>query len=86
MAIDFNTGVDISEGTSFADFFEDTSEDTSYYRLWTGEIDDDGNVVDGSVVDTDQGGGWVAAEDLASLEVSTEQFGHNTLYVQPYSD
>jgi len=35
---------------------------------------------------TELGGGWVAAEDLADLTVSEAQAGHNTMYVQPYTD
>lgn len=86
MAITFNTGVDITEGTTtFADLFSDDDARTTYYRLWTGDVTPQGQVIEGSVVETDLGGGWVTAENLDTLLVTGDQAGHNTLYVQTYN-
>ncbi|EFI34203.1 hypothetical protein Dthio_PD1554 [Desulfonatronospira thiodismutans ASO3-1] len=82
--IEFNVDSDISVGTSFSELFTDQDDTTTWYQLWTGELDQEG-VVQGSVVDTEAGGGWVRAEDLNGLQVTGDQAGHNTIYVQAYS-
>ncbi|WP_244156335.1 putative Ig domain-containing protein [Desulfonatronospira thiodismutans] len=82
--IEFNVDSDISVGTSFSQLFTDQDDTTTWYQLWTGELDQDG-VVQGSLVDTQSGGGWVRAEDLNGLQVTGDQAGHNTIYVQAYS-
>ncbi|EFI34177.1 hypothetical protein Dthio_PD1525 [Desulfonatronospira thiodismutans ASO3-1] len=82
--IEFHTDVDISLETSFADLFTDEDDTSTWYQIWTGEMDEEG-VVQGSLVDTEEGGGWVRAEDLNNLLFTADQDGHNTVYVQSYS-
>ncbi|EFI34206.1 lipoprotein [Desulfonatronospira thiodismutans ASO3-1] len=83
MSIQFNQDLEITLGTPFTDLFANTDEEqTSWYRLWTGKLDNEGEVVRGAMV----GGGWVSKDGLEDLTVGVDQAGHNTLYVQTYTD
>ncbi|EFI32800.1 hypothetical protein Dthio_PD0098 [Desulfonatronospira thiodismutans ASO3-1] len=82
--IEFHTDIDISMETSFAELFTDEDDTATWYQIWTGEMDEEG-VVQGSLVDTEAGRGWVQAEDLDELMVTGDQVGHNTIYVRAHS-
>ena len=69
----------------FEEYFSDTADNTTWYRLWTGDSDgSNGNYVDTSSFNS-SGDGWIAIDDLPGLEVDFAQADDSVLWVLPYS-
>lgn len=83
MSITFQTA---AADSTFADLFTDSDDDTTWYRLWTGnEAGTEGAFVDTFAFNR-FGNGWIEADDLSSLLADYAQYDDTTLWVQTYSE